>query len=317
MKTLSLSQQVKALMERLREEKDRERQAQLRKDLVHLYVRFGEFFKMDTRPDPHLAKQYLKKALKMDPRHPVAHYRLAHLYYRENSYHRAAFHFMEALRHGWERGLTDTQKMLSHMLLVNCGLDMMKESLSRLREMEESLNYDETLVEKYREMVYLTDLDHLNRALYRIITPLGERIVTEETYFRAQDEQGPDEVDLEISHGRMGVDHELVVRFRQEAVPLDYKQFFLVAYLLHAEEPLTYEKILTRYYWGFLKEKVQADTVRQTLRRINRKIFFFDQIMETAMAGGKAFLRRKEGIAYRIFCRASDLFPWEMEGEYT
>lgn len=241
----------------------------------------------------------------------------AHLYYRENSYHRAAFHFMEALRHGWERGLTDTQKMLSHMLLVNCGLDMMKESLSRLREMEESLSYDETLVEKYREMVYLTDLDHLHRALYRIITPQGERIVTEETYFRAQDEQGPDEVDLEISHGRMGVDHELVVRFRQEAVPLDYKQFFLVAYLLHAEEPLTYEKILTRYYWGFLKEKVQADTVRQTLRRINRKIFFFDQIMETAMAGGKAFLRRKEGIAYRIFCRASDLFPWEMEGEYT
>jgi hypothetical protein len=134
------------------------------------------------------------------------------------------------------------------------------QALSQLREEEGTLDYDEELVEKYREMVYVLDLHHLHRALYRIITPEGDRIVTEEAYFTALDERLPHEVCLEISHGRSG-----------EAA------------------------------------------ARKALERLNRQVPFFGEIIETTTVGRQAGRKRKAGISYRIFCRASDVFPWENE----
>lgn len=309
----SLYQQVRAIQREYRREKDRKRRKRLKDDLIHLYVRFGEFLKMETRPDPHMAKIYLHKALELAPFHPVAHYRLAHLYYQEGRYHQAAYHFLEALRSGEERGLTGTQKILSRLLLVNCGIDMSRQALSQLREEEGTLDYDEELVEKYREMVYVLDLHHLHRALYRIITPEGDRIVTEEAYFTALDERLPHEVCLEISHGRSGFDNELVIRFGEDQVRLDYKQFFLVAYILHRDEPLTTGEIASCYYHRFLRDNMGEAAARKALERLNRQIPFFGEIIETTTVGRQAGRKRKAGISYRIFCRASDVFPWENE----
>ncbi|MBB6284494.1 tetratricopeptide repeat protein [Geobacillus subterraneus] len=50
-----------------------------------------------SRPDPKQAKLYLQKALRYNPFHALAHYRLAHIYYGENEYAKAVHHFDCAL----------------------------------------------------------------------------------------------------------------------------------------------------------------------------------------------------------------------------
>ncbi|UTW69509.1 tetratricopeptide repeat protein [Anaerobacillus sp. HL2] len=57
---------------------------------------------MSNQPDLKLAEKYMRKALSYQKDHPVAHYRLAHLCYRQKDYGEAIYHF-SASHNGFNR----------------------------------------------------------------------------------------------------------------------------------------------------------------------------------------------------------------------
>ncbi|ARP43120.1 hypothetical protein AB4J90_11525 [Geobacillus thermodenitrificans] len=94
-------EQERRLLEERRKEKDREKRREIEKKLISLYVYVGEYFKM-SRPDPKQAKLYLQKALRYNPSHAIANYRVAHIYYGEKEYAKAVYHFERAFgTSGW------------------------------------------------------------------------------------------------------------------------------------------------------------------------------------------------------------------------
>lgn len=293
------------LLAEWREEKDRKRREKIESELIHLYVRFGEYFKMSSTPDPKLAKMYLQKALKRKPSHPVANYRLAHIYYNEGRYAEAAYYFHRALSGEREESLNDTQAMLSHMFLVNCGIFLASNALKQVEKME-TRPYDEETVDRYRRAIFLQRIEDFHRALYRIITPKSDEIVTEETYFSEQERLLPHEVMLCVSE-----QNGFIVRYAEESVKLDYQPFYVIAAILHSERPMTGEDVRETLFQSFFGRKVTDAAIRKMFERLRARIPFWDEIIETIRIGNKAARRRKQGVSYRIFCRASDMFPWE------
>ncbi|WP_020156945.1 tetratricopeptide repeat protein [Caldibacillus debilis] len=296
-------QEERRLLAELREEKDRKRREKIESELIHLYVRFGEHFKMSNAPDPQLAKKYLQKALKFKPSHPVANYRLAHICYNEGRYAEAAYHFHRALSGKRGESLNDTQAMLSHMLLVNCGIFLASNALKQMEKME-ARPYDEETVDRYRQAIFLHRIEDFHRAFYRIITPESDEIVTEETYFSEQERFSLHEVMLCLSDG-------FVVRYAGELVELEYQSFYALATILHSERPMTGEDVRKMLFQSFFGRDVTDAAVRKMFERLRARIPFWDDIIETTRIGNKAARRRKQGVSYRIFCRASDIFPWE------
>ncbi|AGT32395.1 hypothetical protein M493_10670 [Geobacillus genomosp. 3] len=293
------------LCEEWKKEKDREKRRKIEEQLVSLYVYVGEYFKM-SRPDPKQAKVYLQKALRYRPDHAIANYRLAHVYYAEAEYGKAAFHFERALSD--ERGgkLTDTQQLISCMLLANCGILLASKALKKIEEMEDS-SYDEELVERYRGEILLQRAEDFARALYCIVTPDGRDIVAEERYFAEQEKCLPREVQLLISDG-----DGLLVRYEGgKWMTLDYASFYLLALLLHSERPLTGEEIRETLFFSFLERGVTEAAIRKMIERLRTRLSFWEEMIETTRIGSKAARRRQPSVSYRIFCRASDVFPWE------
>jgi tetratricopeptide (TPR) repeat protein len=293
------------LIEELRGEKDPKRRQEIKKELIHLYIYFGEHFKMTNQPDPQQAKKYLQKVLKLQEDHPVAHYRLAHLYLKEKEYTKAAYHFDRALTGSREEELNETQKMLTHMFLVNCGIFIASNALEQIEHMEEA-PYDEEKIERYRNHIFLWRKEGLDRALYRIITPEIDEPVPEEQYFLRQEQLEPHEVMLCISERE-----EIFVKFQSKKKTLDIQSFYLLCMLLRSEQALTVEEIKTKLFDKFLEKEVTDAAIRKMFERLRERLPFWDDIIETVSIGNKVARKRKEGISYCIFCRASDVFPGE------
>lgn len=314
---------IDQLLKALRHEKDTKQRKKLKKKVAHQYIQFGEFLKLGSKPDPVMAKRYLEKALTYDPDNPLAHYRLAHLYFNDGDYHMAAFHFYKALYEWADIKLNDIQKLVSQMLLINCGIEIALEALKEyeknsskhLFNIDENL-YQENLIERFEKELYLSKLNDLKRGLYRIITPENDSIVTEEKYFAEQDGISANEVMLVFEKGRYTGDDRLTIHFRHEMVELDYKDFYLLSFLLHSEEPLTNDDIQKNYLEKFLHEESKPDAIRKWFQRLREKISFWDDIIEETTNNRKTGRKRKAGISYRIFCRASDTFPWEVLDEF-
>jgi tetratricopeptide (TPR) repeat protein len=297
-------EEERRLLMELKKEKDRKRRKEIEDKLIHLYVRFGEYFKMSSIPDPKAAKMYLQMALKRKPNHPVANYRLAHLYYNEGRYAEAAYHFHRALSGSMDEPLNDTQAMLSHMLLVNCGIFLASDAFKQIEKLE-TKPYDEETVERYRQAIYLLRIEDFRRALYRMITPESDEIVTEETYFAEQERLSPHEVMLCVSE-----QDGFIVRYAEDSVNLDYQRFHVLAVILHSERPMTGEDVRKTLFQSFFGRDVSDAAIRKMFERLRKRISFWDEIIETTRIGNKAARRRKPGVSYRIFCRASDIFPW-------
>jgi tetratricopeptide (TPR) repeat protein len=298
-------QEERRLLAEWKKEKDRKRREEIENELIHLYVRFGEYFKMSSNPDPKQAKMYLQKALKRKPNHPIANYRLAHIYYNEGRYAESAYHFNQALSGSMDESLNDTQEMLSHMFLVNCGIFLAANALKQIEKME-ARPYDEETVDRYRQAIFLHRIEDFHRALYRIITPESDEIVTEETYFSEQELLSPHEVMLCISE-----QDGFVVGYASEFIKLEYQSFYLLATILHSERPMTGEDVREMLFQSFFGRNVTDAAIRKMFERLRARIPFWDDIIETTRIGNKAARRRKQGVSYRIFCRASDMFPWE------
>ncbi|MEC5189320.1 hypothetical protein GGQ77_003109 [Geobacillus thermodenitrificans] len=214
---------------------------------------------------------------------------------------------MSALSEQADGELNDTQRMLSHMILVNCSLLLASKSLQTIKELEDSL-YDEELVERYRGEILLQRVEDFERALYCIVTPTGRDIVAEERYFAEQEKCLPHEVQLLIENDRDG----LFVRYGGgEWISLDCTSFYLVALLLHSERPLTGDEIHKTLVFSFLEREVTEAAIRKMVERLRNRLPFWESIIETTRIGNRVARRRRPDVTYRIFCRASDVFPWE------
>ncbi|TWG30869.1 hypothetical protein GC56T2_2056 [Geobacillus sp. C56-T2] len=217
------------------------------------------------------------------------------------------YHFERALSEREDHGFNDTQRMPSHMVLVNCSLLLASESLRAIKQLEDRL-YDEKLVERYRGEILLQRAEEFARALYGIVTPADRNIVAEERYFAEQEECLPNEVQLFIENDRDG----LLVRYGGgEWIGLDYASFYLLALLLYSERPLTGDEIHQTLFFSFLEREVTEAAIRKMIERLRHRLPFWESIIETARIGNRVARRRQRGVSSRIFCRASDVFPWE------
>jgi tetratricopeptide (TPR) repeat protein len=154
-----------------RKQKDKSQEKEITKKLVNLYVSQGEYFKMGDKPDLNIAKRYLEKALKWQQDHLVANYRLGYLYYRRREYTKAVSFFERALDGSVEEELTDTQRMLANMFLVNCGIKIAKEAIQEIIFIEDNVYTELEIerIERYKKEILVLDEEIFNKMFYRKI----------------------------------------------------------------------------------------------------------------------------------------------------
>lgn len=274
--------------------RDRAAERQAKGSLVKLYVRFGESFKMSAEPNPKLAMTYLEKALKLQSDHPVAHYRLAHLLYRKKSFAESLVHFQRALDGSRELGLNDTQTLISHIYLVNCGLMIARESMGEVRRMQslEEADFDEPLVDQYTDHLLLESEEMLERHVYRKVSGEQSEFISAVQYQVYREEAHPQEVLL--CAGPEG--YELV--FRRSTVLLDLHAFYVLHVLLGSEAYRQGKDIIDALQDHPQEIEVSPENVRQIFSRLSRRVPYWEEIIETIATGNRTVRKRKDGITF-------------------
>lgn len=292
------------LLRRLREvqeARNREEIRRCRQELVHLYVYYGEYFKMSDRPDHTSAKHCLKKALKHEPGHPVANYRYGHLLFRDEEYGQAAWHFKRALAGTPAAGLNDSQTLVAQIMLVQCGLQIVRDALPEVGYFQNNqyLDFDRNLVAQFNDRMLAEFGALLRQHLYCVRTPNGTRHVSLEEFIEYQDNASEHEVLLVVHEG-------FLVRFRGVGVSLE-QQAFLVFWTLIRSDDYVRPKEIARVLLEDGEEFEQRyDRVRQYLHRLRQRIPFWDQVIETKDPGMR---KRRNGIAYTLLCHSSVVLP--------
>jgi tetratricopeptide (TPR) repeat protein len=291
-------------MEEARKEKKWEEVKKYKKALVRLYVYHGEHFKLSDQPDYISAKQCLEKALQLDPDHPLANYRYAHLMYRDQEYENAAFHFRKSLEGTAEERLSAPRALVARMMLVNCGVLAAKTALLEVRDMDhhDFRESDLKLIETYSEKMLVHDIELLEQHLYYRITPEGEYPVSRDEFEDYPDRAGDNEV-LLIA------DREYEIMFRGRSHRLGHPAFCLCWILIRADRYLGTDDIAFALGDGGMGLYLRDDYIRQLLSRLNRGIPFWNEIMDTKEERGRILRKRKEGIGYSLLCHSSMVFP--------
>ncbi|NKE04000.1 tetratricopeptide repeat protein [Mesobacillus selenatarsenatis] len=295
-----------------RKKRDRTSQHLIEKKLVKLYVSQAEYFKMAEKPDPNIAKRYLETALRIQKDHPVANYRLGYLFYRNNEYTKAIFHFGKALDGSATEGLNDTQTMLANMFMVNCGIRIAKESILEIQSIEENLYSDleKERVQKYRNEILVLDEDVFERMFYRKIeNGMASRI--SESEFAVFQPKGK-QVMLRIS------DQGREILFPDGfTLSLNPVSFYLFYGLLTAEEFLTYRDLKRKItMWSELE--VTEDNIRQMISRYSRNIPLWNVFFPSTSVVNPESNRRvagfmlAEGFSSCILCRGDEVLPGEL-----
>ncbi|WP_307334532.1 tetratricopeptide repeat protein [Caldalkalibacillus uzonensis] len=298
----------KRLRQQLSEAKrkrNKEEEAKIKKQLVRLYLFHGENFKMAEQPDPEQAEKYLRKALALDQKHPVAHYRLAHLLYRKREYAEAIHHFKKALDGTDQEQLDETQVLLTQMFMVNCGIFLVKESVGEIEFIQNNAyaQYNSALIEKYKSEILVTSADMLERMLYRKISPDGSEVISEDYYNELYDYPEANQVLLSIS------DEGYEVAFAGKRKKLEKTSFYVLFILIQADRYMTYEDIKVQLFDKYFEQERSEASIRQTIRRLKERLPFWEQMIESQIIDNKIGRRRKSGLTYLILCRASDILP--------
>ncbi|MGM8365798.1 tetratricopeptide repeat protein [Virgibacillus sp. W0181] len=293
-----------------RKSRDREVQKEVERLLVQLYVRQGEYFKMSDRPDPRIAEENFKKALQLQRDNPIAHYRLAHVFYRKEAYGQAASHFEKALTGSITEALNDTQRQLTYMLLVNCGILMAKEALKELEEEDANLyverDVNDSLIDKYRRELLVNSERALARSYYRLITEEGERIISDHY---ADEMDGTGEVLL-----YKGEEGKFLV-FSNERYQLSPTQFTVMYYFIKSKSGLTLEGINQQLEHQL--DEVRGDAFRRALSQFRNSIPYWQSFVEESrldrdQAGdqrGRIIIKKMPLIRYSILVQASEILP--------
>ncbi|WP_158651522.1 tetratricopeptide repeat protein [Mesobacillus jeotgali] len=294
-----------------KKDRDKTKQRLIEERLVKLYVSQAEYFKMAEKPDPNIATRYLQEALRLKPDHPVANYRLAYLYYRNEEYTKAILHLGKALDGSSTEGLNDTQTLLANMFMVNCGIRIAKESILEVQSIEENLysELEKERIEKYRNEILVLDEDTFERMFYRKIeNGIASRI--SESEFAAFQPKGK-QVILRISdQGR-----EIIFPdgFKLTLNPVS---FYIFYGLLTAEELITYRDLQRKIrLWSELE--VTEDNIRKNISRFSRNIPFWHVFFHSANVVNLETNRNvvgyriAEGFNSCILCRGDEVLPGE------
>lgn len=282
--------------------------------LVTHYVRYGEYLKMSTKPDPYVAERFLKEAVKHQKDHPIANYRLAHLLYRKKKYVEALAHFERALAGSAAQGLNESQEMIANMFMANCGIFIARQALEELESSGENpyLQVDEQLVGRYRGEMYSAIGEMLDNRFYRKITAEKEEFISDEkVQLILENNWTTDQVVLS------SMDDGVHIYFRKyQPISLEPTAFRVLYFILLAEKALTGEDLQDRFYDG-VGEEIDPNLLRQSLARLQRYIPYWEEIIQTEQVRNPETNRDRrgrklaEGINCCVICRAGDILPDE------
>lgn len=295
--------------------KDQHAAKQAGTTLVKLYVKFGEYFKMSSKPDPRVAEHYLKKAISLEKDHPVANYRLAHLMYRKEEYTSALTYFERALAGSASEGLNGSQEVIANMFMVNCGLVLSRQALMEMETLVDNpyIQFDEELIGAYRPEMFEAIGKLLEIRYYRKITAGKEELVTEDKVQSLLEEKPSNQVILCL------IDDGSNVYYKgYQPIQLEQTSFTILYFLLRSEKLMTGKDLIACLY-NDMREEVGSDVIRQTLSRLSRRLPFWDEIIQTEQiqilhpgTGRRRTGRmRADGISYCIISRVGDLLPDE------
>ena len=300
------------LKRRMNKEKSKEEKMKIRKELVALYVRQAEHFKLSDRPDFKVARQILEKAIGLQADHPLANYRLGYIHYRDGRYASAVNHFNIALDGTTTDSLSEVQTTLAHMFSVNCGFHIAREALFEIEGMEDMFEpVDDEGAEKikrYRTELLVQEGEMFDRLYYRKIRN-GEEKIINETEFHDYSPAANELVLKSSEEGRYALIHlEMPVELNMT--------FFNLLFLLSTRSQSTHQSLQTQLT-VLNGEGISNDNLRQSISRLKKKMTSFDTLFNTISTTDKegsrinAFELSKD-LTVTILCRADDFLKSEI-----
>ncbi|TCI20435.1 tetratricopeptide repeat protein [Exiguobacterium sp. SL-9] len=300
------------LKRRIRDEKSKEEKMKFRKELVALYVRQAEHFKLSDRPDFKVARQILEKAIELQVDHPLANYRLGYIHYRDGRYASAVHHFNIALGRKTTNSLSEVQITLAHMFSANCGIHIAREALFKIEGLENVFEpIDDEGAEKikrYRDELLVQEWEMFDRLYYRKIRNGEDKIITETEFHDYS--PAPRELVLKSSEeGRYALIHL--------EMPLELNMtFFNLLFLLSTRSQSTYQSLQTQLT-ELNGEEISNDNLRQSISRLKKKIISFDTLFNTISTTDKEGSRinvfeLSDEWTVTILCRADDFLKNEI-----
>jgi len=306
---------------------NREEARRTKKALIRLYVFYGEHFKMSDSPNFEEAKWWLKEALKLDGSHPVANYRYAHLLYRDKEYEKAAYHFKKALDGNPEESLDDSQELIAHIMLANCGLLTANSALREIRYLRDNKyrQFDLGRIEAFNESMLAQIQQMLEEQAYLHMTPDGVRHISRTEFLEFQDQVKENEVLLYV-------EERYHIKYRGLMLTVSPESFYLFWLIMKADDFVETQRLAfvlgkaDKSEWmdeeipeeneeKNTEEKLKNverrtyDNVRQILSRLGRAIPFWDEVIETKNMDRRTFRRRREGITYSLLCHSGTVLP--------
>jgi len=298
------------LKRRMRNEKSNEERMKIRKELVSLYVRQAEHFKLSDRPDFKVARQILEKAIGLQADHPLANYRLGYIHYRDGRYASAVNHFNIALDGTTTDSLSEIQMTLAHMFSVNCGIHIARESLFEIEGMEDLFDSgnEQEKIYRYRAELLVQDEQAFDRLYYRKIQSGEEKIINETAFH----DYAPSQYEMVLKSS----DEGKYVQFHlSKPIELNMNHFYLLVVLSTCSRS-TY-KSLQAQLTELIGEEISYDNLRQSFPRLKKKLPDFDTIFNTIpttdQEGSRinAFELNDEWTV-TILCRADDFLKSEI-----
>jgi tetratricopeptide (TPR) repeat protein len=283
---------------------EKEKMLRKRDALVHLYVYYGDYFN-SAIPTLVLSEDYLQKALALNENHSLANYRIAHIHYKNRKYLEALNSFKKSLIGSEIEKLNETQEMLAQMFIVNCGVLIAKEARKEIESIKinASVHYDEKLVNRYRNEIFVSSEKMIDRMIYCKITPQQKEIISEDIYSSIMEMEEIDRILLSIS------DQGYEVKFHGQKVALDIPSFYIFYTLLKSNQFITGEDIRKQLFDKYLEQSISDSSLHKTFNKLKERLSFWDQIIETTTVGSKTARRLKSRFSYCVLYRASDILP--------
>jgi hypothetical protein len=287
--------------------RDRERQDKIKENLIKLYVKYGEYFKMSDYANPHEAIHLLEKAITMKPSHSIANYRLGHLYYRNEKYEKAIPYFHKGLNSDEPQPLTPTQAFLSNLFIANSAIHMTKQAVKKMETMQDDMkiNMDEDMIDSYRMEMDISSQETLDRLYFRKLTKDGESVISNERYINL--------LDFEVNGLLLVKDGDRCsIKYGMNIAIINHTSFCIIYTILRSKDMITnteiHEKLIGREMENTI---IEEDNIRQIFSRLRDVILFWDEVFDSGRVGRRTGRKLKPGIEYMILCNASDLFPDE------
>jgi tetratricopeptide (TPR) repeat protein len=293
----------------LREATNVDLREQVKFQLVKLYLQYGEFFKMNATPNPHLAEVNLKKALKYQADHPVVNYRFAHIQYRKGHFLEALTYFQRAIDGSISAALNDTQMKLARMFMANCGIFIVKEALAEMEENDEDdeITIDEKLIKKYKNEILVGSVQSLDKMFYQLVTEKENKIISEFAYQELVTDPNQMTVILGKNEDGYFIKHDGVIH-----EGLDSTSYLTLKCILTSRKFLTNQDLVYKIQAMDFHRQISEEGIRQVISRLSRRIPFLRIIMEekrieSEHGGLRTGRRLHHEISYCVLHRADDI----------